>query len=101
MSEVVCELRHAPGCHSERSRAAAEARNRTPPGRGTPLGGTKKQTQITQITLSRFARSQKRQKLLLFLRNPRQRASVICVCRWTYPDAGPLFRDDRDSSPAA
>src|SRR5215203_7349435 len=29
----------------------------------------------------------------------RQRASGICVCRWSYPDARPLFRDDCDSSP--
>jgi len=38
---------------------SAEARNRNPPGRGTPLGGTERQTLMTQIALSRFARSQK------------------------------------------
>src|SRR5215204_4661878 len=41
---------------------SAEARNRDPPGRGTALGGTERQTLMTQIALSRCARSLKKQK---------------------------------------
>ena len=66
--DSMLSFRAEPSCHSERSAEGTEARNRNCPGRRTPLGETKRQTLITQIPLSRCARSQKKQK------------SFCCVC---------------------